>query len=92
VWALGVFDYVSDPNLLVQTMVRLSGRLVAASFRRIWVVRYPFRKLLYELRGIPVHFFRRGEIEGLLRKNGVIDVRVERIDRAMYLATGRVVK
>ena len=92
VWALGVFDYVPDPDRLVRKMAEFSNGIVAASFRRIWVFRYPFRRLLYHFRGSPVYFYPAGRVRAFFERNGLTDVKVETGDRALYFVTGKVAK
>jgi hypothetical protein len=89
VWALGVFDYMAEPDRLLQMMKRRSKALIAATFRRRWVLRYPARKILYQLRGSPAYFYGRGELERLFRRNGFDHVEIDRIDRALYFVTAR---
>ena len=90
VWALGVFDYMPDPDKLVQVMANYSSNMIAASFRRIWVLRYPIRKLTYHLRKCPVFFNTKGQIVSLFERNGLKEVNVEKVDPAVYFATGKV--
>ena len=92
IWALGVFDYVPDPDRLVRIMAKLSNGIVAASFRRIWVFRFPFRKLVYCLRKSPAYFYSAGRVRAIFERNGLTDVKVEVIDRALYFVTGKVGK
>jgi len=89
VWALGVFDYIRDPFPLVQRMTELSRGHVAASFRRVWAARNPLRKLTYALRGCPIYFQTRGQVEGWFREAGLVDITVSRLGPSGYFASGR---
>lgn len=88
VLALGVFDYETDPDALVQTAVRHCGGLFAASFRRFWTVRQPLRRLWYELHGCPIRFHTRRGIARLFERNGLAVESIIRID-ALHFAVGR---
>lgn len=89
VWALGVFDYETDPDALLHTMVQHARGHIAASFRRAWTLRAPLRTLAYRLRGCPIFFHRRHEIEALFHRHGLQEVKVEKIS-SLYFASGRV--
>jgi SAM-dependent methyltransferase len=54
--ALGVFDYVREPQALLRRMIGLADQKVIASFPGWSPVRAPQRKLRYWLRNCPVYF------------------------------------
>jgi SAM-dependent methyltransferase len=90
VWALGVFDYVRDPQPLLRRMRELSRNQVLATFRRMWAVRSPFRKLVYACRGQPIYLFTKGRIRDEMSAAGFRRVSVERLSAGLYIARGSV--
>ena len=68
VCALGVFDYVANPEAFLRHMARFANRVVYASFPGWTLVRSPLRKLRYTLRRCPTHFYRRHEVGALFEK------------------------
>ncbi len=76
VGAVGLFDYVLDAGPVLAHMASFAEQVVYGSFPGWTLVRSPLRKLRYALRGCPTHFYRRGEIAGLLEelKFGTIQV------------------
>jgi len=88
VWALGVFDYIRDPLPLVKKMAGMSRGHVVASFRRVWALRNPVRKIAYSLRGCPIYTFSKGRVRRLFQDAGLEMVEVRRLGASGYLATG----
>jgi len=68
--ACGVFDYVVDAEAFLRHMAGFAGRVVYGSFPGWTLLRSPLRKLRYSLRGCPIHFYRRAEIEGIFERVG----------------------
>ena len=64
--AIGLFDYVADCVPFLKKMQRLSRRKVVATFPRKWTWRAPVRKVRLALRGCPVYFFTRPQVERLM--------------------------
>jgi ubiquinone/menaquinone biosynthesis C-methylase UbiE len=86
--AVGLFDYVADCAPFLRKMRRVSRVKVVATFPRRWTWRAPLRKLRLALRGCPVFFFTRLQVERLLAQAGFSRFTVERIGK-IYFAVGR---
>ncbi len=65
VCALGVFDYVAQPEAFLTRMAELADRVVYGSFPGWTLVRSPLRKLRYAFRACPTHFYRTSEVRAL---------------------------
>lgn len=87
VYALGVFDYLSDPLPLLTSMIRASRNRILFSFRRLWAFRAPLRKLTYHLTGCPIYLYTAGEMRKHLESLGLTEVKVWVASPGMYLAT-----
>jgi SAM-dependent methyltransferase len=74
--AIGFWDYIADPSGRLQTIRRMTAGRFLSAWPRFWTWRMPVRKARLAARGCPVYFFRRNDIERLLRAAGF---RVERI-------------
>jgi ubiquinone/menaquinone biosynthesis C-methylase UbiE len=87
--AIGLFDYVADCVPFLRKMRRLSRRKAIATFPLRWTWRAPVRKVRLALRGCPVYFFTRPQVERLMKEAGFADATVERIGK-IYFVVGRV--
>lgn len=63
VLAMGVFDYIEEPQAFLKKMVDLSSHLVIASFPGKSSVRMYFRRLRYRLQNCPVFFYSKSELD-----------------------------
>ncbi len=69
--ALGVFDYVPEPEKVVRRMSGLGSRVVVASFPRWDWLKGPIRKLRYEVLGdCPIHDYTESELGRLFEEGG----------------------
>jgi hypothetical protein len=88
VWALGVFDYVDEPGPLLRKMAAVSKGTVLVTFRRLWALRSPLRKVAYQLSGEPIYLYTRRRVRHELEAAGLRHVIVERLHGTCYLARG----
>lgn len=86
--AIGLLDYVADCAPFLRKMRRVSRRKVVATFPRKWTWRAPVRKLRLSLRGCPVYFFTKPQVERLMAEAGFKEFTVERIGK-IYFVVGR---
>jgi 2-polyprenyl-3-methyl-5-hydroxy-6-metoxy-1,4-benzoquinol methylase len=63
--ACGVFDYVMDATAFLQRMASCAQRVIYGSFPGWTLVRSPLRKIRYALRGCPLHFYGRRDLQKL---------------------------
>jgi SAM-dependent methyltransferase len=69
--ALGVFDYLREPEPLLRRMAKLANHIVIASFPGWSILRAPLRKTRYWLRDCPVHFSTRRRMQQICRWDGL---------------------
>jgi len=89
--AIGLFDYIPPDGCppFLRKMRRLARRKVIATFPLKWTWRAPVRKVRLALRGCPVYFFTRPQVERLMADAGFVNSAVERIGK-IYFAVGHV--
>ena len=63
--ACGVFDYVQDAEAFLGHMAKYANRVIYGSFPGPVFPRAPIRKVRYALRGCPLHFYSRRDLEKL---------------------------
>jgi len=80
--AMGFFDYVSDPVVLLRRMKELARHSVIASFPSISFYRTPIRKVRYYFKKCPVYFYRREDIASLARDAGFASCEITKIKGA----------
>ncbi|MBM4033423.1 MAG: glycosyltransferase [Planctomycetes bacterium] len=83
--AIGLFDYVADCAPFLRKMRRVSRLKVVATFPRRWTWRAPVRKLRLALRGCPVFFFTRPQVERLMAGAGFKRFTIERIGKIYFV-------
>lgn len=69
-FGIGLFDYIRDPQPVIRRIKELTTGKVIASFPRYWTWRAPVRKVRLGLRGCPVYFFRKHEVERFFKQAG----------------------
>jgi len=87
--AIGLFDYVAEPLPFLRKMRQVTRRKVVATFPLKWTWRAPVRKVRLALRGCPVYFFTKPQVERLMADAGFENSAVERIGK-IYFAVGHV--
>ena len=83
--AIGLLDYVADCVPFLRKMRRLSRKKVVATFPRKWTWRAPVRKVRLALRGCPVYFFTRGQVERLMAEAGFKSFSIDRIGKIYFV-------
>lgn len=68
--AIGLWDYIADPLPRLRVIRRLSRGRFLSSWPRLWTWRTPIRQVRLGLRGCPVYFFRRPQIDRYLQESG----------------------
>jgi len=86
--ALGVFDYVADPVLVLERMSELAKKKVVASFPGVSPVRAPLRKMRYALRGCPVYFYTGTKLRQICHDAGLSNFRIEKLASSGYMLVG----
>ncbi len=83
--AIGLFDYVADCLPFLRKMRRLSRQKVVTAFPRRWTWRAPVRKVRLALRGCPVYFFTRRQVEHLMTQAGFERFTVDRLGKLFFV-------
>jgi 2-polyprenyl-3-methyl-5-hydroxy-6-metoxy-1,4-benzoquinol methylase len=68
--AIGLWDYIADPLPRLRVIRRLSRGRFLSSWPRLWTWRTPIRQVRLGLKGCPVYFFRRPQIDRYLQESG----------------------
>lgn len=79
---MGVTDYLADVPVFLRGLRTVVTQGAAISFPSIHWFRTPFRKVRYELRRCPVHFYEASQIETLLQEAGIKTYRIAKIQGA----------
>ena len=74
--ALGVFDYIAEPEPLLRKMASLANKKIIASFPGNSSVRAPLRKFRYALRGCPVYFYTEAGLKQAFEQAGMPQARI----------------
>lgn len=82
--ALGVFDYVDEPAVLLEAMGRAAPHVVA-SFPAPGL-RLRLRQVRYGARGVHVHGYRADDLHRLAQRSGLVTLELRPLGRAGYLA------
>jgi SAM-dependent methyltransferase len=69
-FAIGLFDYISDPLPVLKRMREVSTDKAIVAFPRLWTWRAPVRKVRLARKGCDVFFYSKPKIESLLREAG----------------------
>ena len=67
---IGLFDYISQPFNVIKKMHDVSKDRVIFSFPRSATWRAFLRKIRLSLKGCPVYFYSKGQLDELLKKSG----------------------
>jgi SAM-dependent methyltransferase len=87
--ALGVFDYIADPVLVLKRMTELANDKVVASFPGVSPIRAPLRKLRYALRGCPVYFYTGTRLRQICHEAGLANFRIDKLASSGYMLVGK---
>lgn len=85
---IGFFDYIADPARMLGRMREVTEGRGVFSFPIRWDFRTPTRWMRLRLRGCPVFFYDRSQIERLLADAGWEDVQITQLSRD-YLVQAR---
>lgn len=85
--ALGIFDYVPNPEELLATMAAVAEHTIA-SFPRPGL-RTSLRRLRYGARGVSVYGYSRARVEMLAGLTGMETIQLAPLGRAGYILFGR---
>ncbi len=62
IYAMGVFDYISDPLSTLKKMNQMASKSILVSFPSISFYRTPIRKIRYYIKNCPLYFYTKSEI------------------------------
>jgi len=80
--AIGFWDYIQDPPTRLKLIRTLTRERFLSAWPRFWTWRMPVRKVrLQYIRGCPVYFFRRSQVEEMLRASGFEVIRCDTVGK-----------
>jgi SAM-dependent methyltransferase len=80
--AIGFWDYIQDPLERLRLIRKFTRTTFLSAWPRFWTWRMPVRKVrLQYIRGCPVYFFRRPQVEEMLRQSGFEVVRCDTVGK-----------
>lgn len=77
--AIGVMDYVADPVSLISKMTDVTTEKLIMSFPSKSTYRMAIRKIRYWLKGCPLYFYNKEDIEKTLIKSGVHNYKIKKL-------------
>jgi 2-polyprenyl-3-methyl-5-hydroxy-6-metoxy-1,4-benzoquinol methylase len=80
-FGIGLFDYISDPLPVLRRMRELTRDKTVTAFPRLWTWRAPVRKARLSMRGCPVYFYTKADIDRLMRDAGFSRWEVTRVGK-----------
>lgn len=86
-FGIGLFDYIREPLPVLTRMRELTTDKTIASFPRFWTWRAPVRKTRLWLRGCPVYFFRRQQVESFFAEAGYSRTEIRTVGK-LFCAIG----
>jgi len=66
--AIGFWDYIMDPRERLRRIRSFTTGTFLSAWPRLWTWRMPVRKVRLEMRGCPVYFFRKPQVDALLQE------------------------
>jgi ubiquinone/menaquinone biosynthesis C-methylase UbiE len=79
---IGFWDYIQDPVERLKIIRKMTRKKFLSAWPRYWTWRMPVRKVrLQYIRGCPVYFFRRPQIEEMMRASGFKVVRCDTVGK-----------
>jgi predicted RNA methylase len=80
--AIGFWDYIQDPPERLKLIRKMTRQTFLSAWPRFWTWRMPLRIVrLQYIRGCPVYFFRRSQVEQMLRASGFEVVRCDTVGK-----------
>jgi cyclopropane fatty-acyl-phospholipid synthase-like methyltransferase len=88
--AMGVMDYIADPQSFLNILARCITEKAVLSFPSKHWFRTPFRRFRYWLKNCPLYFYDADQLNTLMRTAGFAQVKIEKISGAGmdYVVTG----
>jgi 2-polyprenyl-3-methyl-5-hydroxy-6-metoxy-1,4-benzoquinol methylase len=80
-YGIGLFDYITDPAPVLMKMRKVTADKVIMAFPRFWTWRAPIRKVRLSLKGCPVFFYRKSQINRLLSEAGFASWQIARVGK-----------
>ena len=80
--AIGFWDYIQEPPERLRLIRKMTRKTFLSAWPRFWTWRMPVRKVrLQYIQGCPVYFFRRAQVEEMLRASGFEVVRCDTVGK-----------
>lgn len=85
IMAIGLFDYLQDPSVFLKKMAGVAQKKIIASWPLKGTWRAPIRWVRLRMRGCPVYFFTRREVENYYRDAGLKIQRFEKVGKLYFV-------
>ena len=63
---MGLFDYISNPKVLLGKLKRDTNNIILGSFPKLWNIWTLQRMIRYRIRKCPIYFYTKKQIENML--------------------------
>ena len=85
IMAIGLFDYIRQPDVFLTKMNAVAERVVVATYPRFWTWRAPVRWIRLHLQGCPVYFFTKSQIRKSYEAAGMRIERLESVGKIFFV-------
>ena len=82
---MGLFDYISDPKLLIKKLSKDTSKIILGSFPKFWNILTLQRSIRYKIRKCPLFFYTKNQIKRLLNDLGLDNYEIVNNGREYYV-------
>jgi 2-polyprenyl-3-methyl-5-hydroxy-6-metoxy-1,4-benzoquinol methylase len=79
--AIGLFDYIKDPNPILNKMRKMTKEKIILSFPRIYTWRAPVRKTRLMMKKLDVYFYSKKKLESIFNSMGLTHYKIEKVGK-----------
>ena len=82
---MGLFDYISNPKVLLGKLKKDTNNIILGSFPKLWNIWTLQRLIRYRIRKCPIYFYTKIQIENMLNDLGMNNYEITDNGREYYL-------
>ena len=82
---MGLFDYISNPKVLLGKLKKDTNNIILGSFPKLWNVWTLQRMIRYRIRKCPIYFYTKKQMEDMLKDLGMNNYEITDNGREYYL-------